>query len=73
MNSTQFRGNASRLFDMNDRIGENKNNEPLMPLVPHGMKWDQHDSVKYAHINYQERESRAELLPPNTTELRNQQ
>ena len=23
-----------------------------MPLIPNGMQWDQHDSVKYSHINY---------------------
>jgi hypothetical protein len=23
----------------------------MTPLIPYQMKWDQHDSVKYAHIN----------------------
>lgn len=31
----------------------------MIPLVPHGMQWDQHDSVRYAHINYQARDNLA--------------
>ena len=26
-------------------------NIPMAPLIPCQMQWDQHDSVRYAHIN----------------------
>lgn len=31
-----------------------ENQEDVVPLIPYGMQWDQHDSVKYAHINHKE-------------------
>ena len=29
-------------------------NQSMMPLIPNGMQWDKHDSVKYAYINAKE-------------------
>lgn len=28
-----------------------ENSIPMAPLIPYQMQWDQHDSVKYSHIN----------------------
>jgi hypothetical protein len=52
LNTAQLRGNSSRLFDLDERIKlTGEDSTPLMPLIPHQMNWDQHDSIKYAHIN----------------------
>jgi hypothetical protein len=51
-NNTASKGNTSRLFDLDERVKPNTEQIiPLAPLIPHQMQWDQHDSVKYAHIN----------------------
>jgi hypothetical protein len=53
-NTAQLKGNSSRLFDLDQRIKFNEEgNIPLAPLIPHQMNWDQHDSIKYSHINPQ--------------------
>ena len=54
INAGDLRGNSSRLFDMDERINVVENQEDVVPLIPYGMQWDQHDSVKYAHINHKE-------------------
>lgn len=51
-NNTQMKGNSSRLFGMEDRIlPKSEQTIPMVPLIPNKMQWDQHDSVKYSHIN----------------------
>lgn len=50
-NENTNRGNSSRLFDLDERIGTKTGNMQYAPLIPYQMQWDQHDSVKYAHIN----------------------
>lgn len=51
-NNSEFKGNSSRLFDLDLRISKTTNSEKqIVPLIPCQMQWDQHDSVKYAHIN----------------------
>jgi hypothetical protein len=39
----------------------------LAPLIPHQMSWDQHDSIKYAHINPQ-KETKKEPATLNEVE-----
>ena len=47
-----MKGNSSRLFDLDERIRpKTEEHIPLSPLIPCQMQWDQHDSVKYSHIN----------------------
>lgn len=36
---------------MDERIGTKTGNIQMAPLIPYQMQWDQHDSVRYAHIN----------------------
>jgi hypothetical protein len=51
-NSTQIKGNSSRLFGMEERVlPKSEQTIPMPPLIPNRMQWDQHDSVKYSHIN----------------------
>ena len=33
-----------------------------MPLIPHGMRWDQHDSIKYANINLKVEKEKEEVV-----------
>lgn len=47
-----MKGNSSRLFDLDERVRPKTEQViPIAPLIPYQMQWDQHDSVKYAHIN----------------------
>lgn len=56
-NENTNRGNTSRLFDLDERTGTKASKVQYAPLIPYQMQWDQHDSVKYAHINAPNRES----------------
>lgn len=52
-NATQMKGNSSRLFGLDDRIlPKSEQTIPMAPLIPNRMQWDQHDSIKYSHINF---------------------
>ena len=54
LNNAQMKGNSSRLFDLDQRMKfKEEGNIPLVPLIPHQMNWNQHDSIKYSHINPQ--------------------
>lgn len=40
------------MFDLDERVRpKTEHNIPVVPLIPYMMQWDQHDSVRYAHIN----------------------
>jgi hypothetical protein len=68
LNNAQLRGNSSRLFDLDERVkARGEETVPLAPLIPHQMSWDQHDSIKYSHINPQ-KETRKETSVVNCVE-----
>lgn len=51
-NTSEIKGNSSRLFDFDVKVkAKTEKTISMAPLIPHQMQWDQHDSVKYAHIN----------------------
>lgn len=39
-------------------------NIPMAPLIPNKMQWDQHDSVKYSHINQSNKINKKNNLCP---------
>jgi hypothetical protein len=53
---------------MDERMSVQGENQELAPLIPYGMKWDQHDSVRYAHINNPSLEAKAKELKKEVEE-----
>lgn len=41
----------------------------MIPLIPHQMKWDQHDSIKYSHINYNITQNNPKVDSPEIQEI----
>ena len=46
-NHSEVKGNESRLFGFDQRVDQGEQRSTVQPLIPHYMKWEDYDSVRY--------------------------